>query len=301
MAVFNCSPSELKKIIISTQISDLPTGELTVTDSLKIKGVQGVSVSVDGDEILFGVDGDSFPDGIGGSSLPEITESDAGKVLTANADGTAGWKEPTGGTEILTFASVEEMNASTVPDGTIALVPDEETSELPEITAEHEGKVLGVSNGELAFMDMPEAESSLPEITEDDDGKVLTASGGAWVAQTPSGGGLPVIEFTNGIYDGEQNPLTEQEAEAIFQMAKANTPFVGKFDSSRGTQSLIFNIEDVSLNENDLRDCVIKYSATLFDPFWNERPMLWLFRLIIEYSEFYSICNVFEFQAEQLE
>ena len=56
---------------------------------------------------------------------PEITANDAGKVLTANADGTAGWKEPTGGTEILTFDSVEEMNASTVPDGTIALVQSE--------------------------------------------------------------------------------------------------------------------------------------------------------------------------------
>lgn len=121
--------SGVSNFTIETQISDMPTGELTVTDSFKIKGVQGVSVSVDGDEVVFGIDGDSFPDGIGGSSLPEITANDAGKVLTANADGTAGWKESQGGagggggTEILTFDSVEEMNASNAPEGSIAIVP----------------------------------------------------------------------------------------------------------------------------------------------------------------------------------
>ena len=159
MAVFNCSPSELKKIIISTQMSDLPTGELTVTDSLKIKGVQGVSISVDGDELLFGIDGNTFPDGIGGDSLPEITANDAGKVLTANADGTAGWKETAGGinissahigqalvvagvengkpthwrtvsfpenTNVITASSINELPmASTVPMNTIALVTSE--------------------------------------------------------------------------------------------------------------------------------------------------------------------------------
>lgn len=117
---------------VSTQMSDLPTGEMTVTDTLKIKCVQGVSVSVDGDKILFGIDGNSLPDGIGGDSLPEITANDAGKVLTANADGTAGWKASQGGTggggggggtEILTFDSVEEMNASNAPEGSIAIVP----------------------------------------------------------------------------------------------------------------------------------------------------------------------------------
>lgn len=126
MAIFNCNGNASQNetgITVKTQISDLPTGEMTVTDSLKIKGVQGVSVSVDGDEILFGIDRDSFPDELKGDKLPEITTEDDGKVLTANADGTTEWKEPTGGSKILTFASVAEMNASTVPEGTIAIVP----------------------------------------------------------------------------------------------------------------------------------------------------------------------------------
>lgn len=72
MAVFNCSPSELKKIIISTQTSDLPTGEMIVTDTLKIKCVQGVSVSVDGDEILFGIDGNMLPDGFKESIVADV-------------------------------------------------------------------------------------------------------------------------------------------------------------------------------------------------------------------------------------
>ena len=50
MAVFNCAPFENEDSVeleVTTQTGDQDTGELAVTDSLKIKGVDGVSVSVD--------------------------------------------------------------------------------------------------------------------------------------------------------------------------------------------------------------------------------------------------------------
>ena len=82
--IFNCSPSEFKKIVLKTQTTDLPTGELTVTDSLKIKGAQGVSVSVSDGEVLLGIDEETFPGVLlpegGGSGLPEVTEADNGKI-----------------------------------------------------------------------------------------------------------------------------------------------------------------------------------------------------------------------------
>lgn len=85
--IFNCSPSEFKKIsefTVTTQIENTPTGEFLVTDSLKIKGGYGVGVSVSEDTLLIGVDEATFPNGLlpegGGSGLPEVTEADNGKI-----------------------------------------------------------------------------------------------------------------------------------------------------------------------------------------------------------------------------
>lgn len=101
MAVFNCSSSEIEEIIefnVETQTDDESTGELTVTDSLKIKGVNGVNVAVHGDTILIGVDGTGGSNGSDGSSC------------TCPA--------------FYTADSVEELpDPATVPQNSIGLVP----------------------------------------------------------------------------------------------------------------------------------------------------------------------------------
>lgn len=108
---------------IETQISDMPTGEFTVTDSLKIKGVQGISASVVDDEVWLGINADSLPDGLKGE------KGDPGEQGPQGEQGEKGEKGDKGdnGTEIITFSSVEEMNAFDAPDGAIALVPKDES------------------------------------------------------------------------------------------------------------------------------------------------------------------------------
>lgn len=90
MALFNCN-SGFDEIEVTAQTNDLDTGELTVTDSLKIKGVQGVSVAVEGDTLVFGIDAETFP------------------------------------ATIYTADSVEELpDPATVPEGSIGLVPSKD-------------------------------------------------------------------------------------------------------------------------------------------------------------------------------
>lgn len=48
--------------------------------------------------------------------LPPITPADKDKVLTANEDGTAGWKDPKGGISVTEITSPEEITADS-PDG----------------------------------------------------------------------------------------------------------------------------------------------------------------------------------------
>lgn len=82
--------------------------------------------------------------------IPPIKPEDKDKVLTANEDGTAEWKEAKGGNANFLFAnSVEELpDPSTVPEDTVALVPSKGGSGgggLPEVTAADKGKFLRVS------------------------------------------------------------------------------------------------------------------------------------------------------------
>lgn len=122
MAVFNCAPFENEDSVeleVTTQTGDQDTGELAVTDSLKIKGVDGVSVSVDGDTVVFGIDPETFP------------ESDAGDGGTDSGDtsGDSTGGGSTGGSgctcpNIYTANSVEELpDPATVPEGSLGFVP----------------------------------------------------------------------------------------------------------------------------------------------------------------------------------
>lgn len=104
MSVFNCTTYETDEINetvdfkVETQTDDLDTGEISVTDSLKIKGVNGVNVAVHGDTILIGVDGTGGSNGLDGSSC------------TCPA--------------FYTADSVEELpDPATVPKNSIGLVP----------------------------------------------------------------------------------------------------------------------------------------------------------------------------------
>lgn len=60
----------------------------------------------------------------------------------------------------------------------------EAEDELPEVTAEDDGKLLGVLNGIWQKVDAPEGsgsgEKELPEVTTDDNGKVLKVVNGLW-------------------------------------------------------------------------------------------------------------------------
>lgn len=168
MAVFNCSSSEIEEIIefnVETQTDDESTGELTVTDSLKIKGVQGVSVAVEGDTVEIGIDPETFPGDLDG---------DSGSSCTCPAFYTAN--------------SVEELpDPATVPEGSIGLVPSKnvDSGDTGDDSGS-DGSGLGLpvveltTNIAVAASDNSSTETTLSEA----EGEALYAAGGL---------GLPVI------------------------------------------------------------------------------------------------------------
>ena len=67
-------------------------------------------------------------------------------------------------------------------DGQIDLITSpfaSSSSDLPEVTEENNGQILGVVDGSWAVTDAP---SGLPEVSSTDNGKVLTVTDGTWVA-----------------------------------------------------------------------------------------------------------------------
>ena len=134
--IFNCSPSEFKKIsefTLTTQIGDTPTGEYVVTDSLNIKGTYGVGVSVSENTLQIGIDEATFPKGLlhegGGSGLPEVGEAYNGKILMV-----VGGK----------WAIVDFPSGA----GDIATAYNEETGEL---TILHDAAIYSEATGELTI------------------------------------------------------------------------------------------------------------------------------------------------------
>lgn len=66
-----------------------------------------------------------------------------------------------------------------------------EVDVLPTVTSQDNGKVLGVVEGQWA---KTEPEDGLPEVTSSDNGKVLSVVEGAWAPAEPTGGsGLPEV------------------------------------------------------------------------------------------------------------
>ena len=77
-------------------------------------------------------------------------------------------------------------------------------SDLPDVTTDDNGKVLGVVNGEWDKVDAP---SSLPDVTAADEDKILQVNGyGEWVANS-----LPTHTYTLTYADGSTITINNVE------------------------------------------------------------------------------------------
>ena len=128
--IFNCSPSEFKKIsefTVTTQIGDTPTGEYLVTDSLNVKGGYGVGVSVSEGTMLLGIDEATFPEnlkGKPGEQGPQGEQGEQGPQGPQGEKGEPGAKGDKGDPYTLT----EEDKATIVADVLASMPVAEELS-----------------------------------------------------------------------------------------------------------------------------------------------------------------------------
>lgn len=140
--------------------------------------------------------------------LPPITPEDKDKVLTANEDGTAGWKDPKGGLSVTEITSPEEITADS-PDGLYI----------------QEGGSSGGNGGSTTihyYNSLGEVPADLPE--------------GSFVAvpsEGAGGGGLPVVELTTVIRESPDgsNPtfFSAEESQKLEAAFNGGMPPVMKF------------------------------------------------------------------------
>ena len=100
--------------------------------------------------------------------MSNTTKKDALKAILTAFGQTTNAK-----TEKALLFQIAESFQTAVDEGSIVI----NVLELPTVTSDDNGKVLGVSNGEWAVIDAP---VELPTVSSTDNGKVLGVVEGAW-------------------------------------------------------------------------------------------------------------------------
>ena len=91
---------------------------------------------------------------------------------------------------------------------------------LPAVTADDNGKVLGVVEGAWGKMELPESgDSELPAVTGADNGKVLTVVNGAWAAEAQAEPPIYINDYKVTFAQDAQNVITADKSIADIRAA----------------------------------------------------------------------------------
>lgn len=225
MAVFNCSTYEADEINdtgtenetvdfkVQTQTNNLYTGGFSVTDTLKIKGINGVNVVASDDTIVIGVNGTGSTGG--GTSGGDTGNSGVDTTvleLSVEALGERVEDHDTDLQDLSDRVSVLEQGGDDTTE--LEKTVDQHTTQIGNLndTIRAQGISLSVLRSEVQQnkRNIEELQSNtgygtgsgLPEATEADNGKVLGVVNGkiAWVEPTGgSGCNCPAIYTANSV------------------------------------------------------------------------------------------------------